>query len=131
MHVPVSTWRPALELEPQADEPLYLQIARAVSAEIERGCLRPGTRLPGTRRLAKTLGVHRNTAVSAYAELAGARLRLRAFIGLPDGSRVIAGERAGPAAEPEALGAALGEELKARGAGAILAEVEKQAAGGR
>jgi GntR family transcriptional regulator/MocR family aminotransferase len=70
MHVPVSTWRPALELEPQADEPLYLQIARAVSAEIERGCLRPGTRLPGTRTLAKTLGVHRNTAVSAYAELA-------------------------------------------------------------
>ena len=58
-------------------------------------------------------------------------LRLRAFVGMPDGSRVIAGEREGAASEPDALGSTLGDELKSRGADAILAEVEKQAAGER
>jgi hydroxymethylbilane synthase len=81
------------------------------------------------RALSRSLSGSCTVPLGAYAQLAGGALRLRAFVGLPDGSRLIAGERAGPAAEPEALGTALGEELRARGAGAILAEVEKQAAG--
>lgn len=83
------------------------------------------------RALSRTLSGSCNVPLGAYAELAGERLRLRAFVGMPDGSRLIAGERAGPSHEPEALGAALGDELKARGAGVILAEVEKQAAAER
>ena len=51
-------------------EPLFLQIARAVSADIRRGRLRPGDSLPGTRPLAQLLGVHRNTVVAAWQELA-------------------------------------------------------------
>lgn len=70
MNVPVANWRPVLALETEAGEPLYLQLARAITGDIERGRLRPGMRLPGTRSLAQALGVHRNTAVSAYAELA-------------------------------------------------------------
>ncbi|HET7541151.1 MAG TPA: PLP-dependent aminotransferase family protein [Polyangiaceae bacterium] len=50
--------------------PIFAQIAELLSAEIRRGRLRPGDRLPGTRPLAEQLGVGRNTVVAAYAELA-------------------------------------------------------------
>lgn len=49
---------------------MFLQIARALTAEIRRGRLRPGERLPGSRSLAESLGVHRNTVIAAYDELA-------------------------------------------------------------
>lgn len=44
-------------------------IVEAISAQIRRGVLGPGAALPGSRALAHTLGVHRNTVVAAYAEL--------------------------------------------------------------
>lgn len=47
-----------------------MQIARAVAGDIRSGRLRKGERLPGTRTLADTLGVHRNTVLAAWAELA-------------------------------------------------------------
>lgn len=49
--------------------PLFVAIAAAVAEDIARGRLVPGARLPGTRALAESLGVHRNTVVAAYAEL--------------------------------------------------------------
>ena len=49
--------------------PLFVQIARAISADVRRGRLSPGTRLPGSRTLARQLGVHRNTVLAAYEEL--------------------------------------------------------------
>src|SRR5947208_2389775 len=63
------SWEFPLELDSAASAPLFLQIARAISEEIRRGRLRPGALLPGTRALAQTLSVHRNTVVAAYAEL--------------------------------------------------------------
>jgi GntR family transcriptional regulator/MocR family aminotransferase len=51
------------------DLPLAVRIARAISGDIRRGRLRPGTELPSSRALAAALGVHRNTALAAYAEL--------------------------------------------------------------
>lgn len=83
------------------------------------------------RALSRSLSGSCNVPLGAFAEISAERLRLRAFVGLPDGSRVITGERADRADDPETLGARLGEDLKARGAGAILADVEKQAAGER
>lgn len=50
--------------------PRFVQIARAITDAVQAGRLRPGARLPGTRALARSLGVHRNTAVAAYDELA-------------------------------------------------------------
>lgn len=58
-----------LELDPSHGEPLFLQISRAITAGIQGGRLRPGARLPGTRTLAQSLRVHRNTVIAAYAEL--------------------------------------------------------------
>src|SRR5580692_2855561 len=64
------TWELALALDPAADAPVFLQIARAVAGDVRRGRLRPGAELPGSRALARTLGVHRNTVLAAYRELA-------------------------------------------------------------
>ncbi len=51
--------------------PLFQRISRAVITEIRRGRLRAGDRLPGTRSLADSLLVNRNTVLAAYAELSG------------------------------------------------------------
>ena len=50
------------------------EIADSVRALLERGTLRAGDLLPPVRELAATLGVNRNTAVSAYRQLAQAGL---------------------------------------------------------
>lgn len=63
-------WQPEVTLgDWTAEEPLFVQIARAVSEDIRRGRLSAGARLPGTRTLADKLGVHRNTVLAAYEEL--------------------------------------------------------------
>jgi hydroxymethylbilane synthase len=80
------------------------------------------------RAVSRALSGSCNVPLGAYAQLSGTQLRLRAFIGAPDGSRIIAGERAGGATDAEAIGIGLAEELRSRGADAILAELEKQAA---
>jgi len=63
------SWEFVLDLDRDAALPPFLQIARALTADIQRGRLRPGDRLPGSRRLAVTLDVHRNTVLAALAEL--------------------------------------------------------------
>src|SRR5262245_7457530 len=63
-------WELALALDPAASVPVFLQIARAVAADVRRGRLRPGAELPGSRALSRSLGVHRNTVLAAYRELA-------------------------------------------------------------
>lgn len=60
----------ALQIEEDSRTPLFLRIARAIARDIERGRLRPGAMLPGTRSLAADLEVNRNTVVAAYHELA-------------------------------------------------------------
>jgi GntR family transcriptional regulator/MocR family aminotransferase len=65
--------------EPAAGEPLFpdrstgenlaIQLARRLRAAIEGGSLRTGTRLLGTRQLAKQLGLGRNTVALAFEQL--------------------------------------------------------------
>src|SRR5512133_1304044 len=62
------TFPVALQTGPSR-EPVFQQIAQAIRADIRRGRLRPGDPLPGSRTLADTLGVHRNTVLAAYREL--------------------------------------------------------------
>ncbi|MEO9336689.1 PLP-dependent aminotransferase family protein [Mesorhizobium sp. SB112] len=59
----------ALEVTPQGREPIFLALARSIIAEIERGRLKPGEALPGTRALAQALALNRNTVDAAYQEL--------------------------------------------------------------
>lgn len=62
-------WQFAFAFDRRSSLPPFLQIARALTADIRRGRLRPGDRLPGSRELASAAGVHRNTVVAAYDEL--------------------------------------------------------------
>jgi GntR family transcriptional regulator/MocR family aminotransferase len=62
-------WELVLDVDRATSLPRFLQIARTLAAEIQRGRLRQGERLPGSRRLATSLQVHRNTVLAAVAEL--------------------------------------------------------------
>lgn len=68
---PVGRWQLVLALNPgdAGDTPMFLQIARALSEDMRRGRLAPGARLPGSRTLADSLAVHRNTVIAAYGAL--------------------------------------------------------------
>jgi GntR family transcriptional regulator/MocR family aminotransferase len=63
-------WDFPVKLDSASGLAIYLQIAKAVTDDIRRGRLAAGDPLPGTRRLARTLRVHRNTVLAAYNELA-------------------------------------------------------------
>jgi GntR family transcriptional regulator/MocR family aminotransferase len=62
------TWDLLLPVERNGSA-LFLQIARGIAEHIRTGRLRPGDPIPGTRSLARTLGVHRNTVIAACREL--------------------------------------------------------------
>jgi len=62
-------WQFDIHVDRASALPPFLQIARALTSDIQRGRLRPGDRLPGTRDLAGAVRVHRNTILAAYREL--------------------------------------------------------------
>ncbi len=62
----MTIWLPSLEERP--DVPVYIAIADAIERDVRRGELRPGTRLPTHRRLARTLDVTVGTVSRGYAE---------------------------------------------------------------
>ncbi|MBI3937347.1 MAG: hydroxymethylbilane synthase [Betaproteobacteria bacterium] len=76
------------------------------------------------RALSRALAGSCNVPLAGFAEIDGESMRLRGFVGAPDGSRCAAAELTGPAEEPEALGLRLAERLRAQGADAILAALE-------
>lgn len=59
----------ALQLDEDFKGPIFLNLASSIIREIERGRLKPGAALPGTRLLSRSLGIHRNTVDAAYQEL--------------------------------------------------------------
>lgn len=58
-----------LQIERQAQRPLYLQVAEQIQERIRSGALPTGSRLPPIRELARELGLTRLTVHNAYAEL--------------------------------------------------------------
>jgi len=99
------TWKRAASLEHPPTR-IAIDAERAFLARLEGGCSVP-------------LGGH--------AVLDGEQLWLRGFVGAPDGTEVLRGERRGPAAQAEALGRELAEELLGRGADRLLAALEARA----
>lgn len=59
----------AIELTGNGKQPVFLDLAASIVREIERGRLKRGDALPGTRALAASLGIHRNTVDAGYHEL--------------------------------------------------------------
>ena len=73
------------------------------------------------RAVSLALGGSCTVPLGAYAQAEGGRLRLRALVAAPDGTRIARADCDGPAAEPEALGERAAAELRAQGAESILA----------
>src|SRR5207302_2511301 len=85
------------------------------------------SRLP-TRALAAGLGGSCHTPIGGHAEIGGdGGLRLRAFVGLPDGSAWLRDVVEGGAGEPEALGHEAVARLLAAGARELLEAAEAAA----
>ena len=63
--------KPPLELaiDPRQPAPLFVQIATSIADQIRGGRLASGDVLPGTRSLARELGVDRDTVLAAYGDL--------------------------------------------------------------
>ena len=59
--------------------------------------------------------------LGGFAEVQDGKLRMRGFVAMPDGSRMLRAERIGDLAQPEALGTLIAQDLLAQGAGEILA----------
>ncbi len=90
-----------------SNAPLYRQVYRRVRTAILAGELRPGARLPSSRRLALDLELSRNTI-----ELAFSQLEAEGFLVRRQGSgtcvcRTIPGRLQGTAARPQGLSAPL------------------------
>lgn len=64
-------YKSLLQIDRALSSPIFLQIANQFIAAITTGRIRPNTKLPGSRTLAKLLEVHRNTVTAAYDELYG------------------------------------------------------------
>jgi hydroxymethylbilane synthase len=77
------------------------------------------TALEAERSLVGALGADCHTAMGAHARIEDGRIRLRAWVGLADGSAWIADERVGEEAGP--LGREVAERLLTVGAGEMLA----------
>ncbi len=76
------------------------------------------------RAFSRALSGSCNVPLGAYAETEGGHIRLRGFVGAPDGSRLVSGEQKGFNKDAEALGTALAEQLKGQGAADILANLQ-------
>lgn len=83
-----------------------IDTARAVTAE---------------RAVSRVFGGSCQIPLAAFATIDGEQMHLRAMVATPDGRRVATAYASGPAAEPEALGCHIANDLKAQDAAAILA----------
>ncbi|WP_126650816.1 MocR-like pyridoxine biosynthesis transcription factor PdxR [Chryseobacterium aureum] len=62
-------WKLELEIDKKLSKAVYLQIADTIITDIRSGRLKAGDALPGSRNLAQTLKINRNTVVEAYQVL--------------------------------------------------------------
>ena len=83
-----------IRIDPAAGVPLFDQLAAAVRAEIGRGALRPGDRLPPARELADSLDLNIHTVLHAYQEL-----RDEGLVDLRRGRGATVTDKAAPSSE--------------------------------
>jgi hydroxymethylbilane synthase len=85
------------------------------------------TRLECERELVAALDTSCHTPVGAHAMLDGDRLRLHAYVGLPDGTEWIIDTVEGDRADPRSVGGRLAERLISAGARDLLQRAESSA----
>jgi hydroxymethylbilane synthase len=112
-----------LALEGRRADARVREAVAAISDEETFACLL------AERALARALQASCHTPLGAHAaRVDGRRLRLRAWLGLPDGSRWLLDEQLGELAEPEALGREVAQRMRLAGADEILSEAARIAA---
>ena len=77
------------------------------------------------RAVSRALAGSCEVPLGAYGQIEAGRLRLRGFVASPDGTRMASAELSGAPEDAEALGRALAELLRARGAAEILAALPR------
>jgi len=105
----------ALAIECCSDRADMLALLKPLHDEATAACV------GAERALSRALAGSCNVPLAGYAEITGTQLRLRGFVGAPDGLRQVSAEIAGAVGDAEALGVQLAAQLKAQGADDILA----------
>ena len=108
----------ALAIECRAGRDDVLQLLRPLNHAATCACV------SAERALSRSLAGSCNVPLAGYAEIEGARMTLRGYVGAPDGTRHVHAAREGAVADGEALGVALAGELRAKGAGDILSALD-------
>ncbi|GAB4177035.1 MAG: hydroxymethylbilane synthase [Rhodocyclaceae bacterium] len=112
----------ALGIEALAARPEIAQWVAALDDPRANACVR------AERAVSRALAGSCEVPLGAYAEALDSdtdRLRLRAFVATPDGSRMARAELFGSTSEPERLGLRVAEELRSQGATEILAALPR------
>jgi hydroxymethylbilane synthase len=113
----------ALALEGRADDERVTEAVLAITDAHTLACLL------AERAVARELGASCHTPLGAHATIvAGVRLNLRAWVGLPDGSAWVLDELEGDLDDPEALGRSVAERVRLAGASQMLKHAEEMAA---
>ena len=76
------------------------------------------------RALSRALAGSCQVPLGGFAEVKGNTLHLRGLVASPDGKQMVRAEQLGTTADPEALGNAVAEALRAQGADEILAALK-------
>ncbi|HEV2975848.1 MAG TPA: hydroxymethylbilane synthase [Solirubrobacteraceae bacterium] len=103
-----------LALQARADDDATHRALEAVGDPASLACLL------AERALARALDASCDTPLGAYALIDGGRMRMRAWVGLPDGSEWIGDELEGDAGEPHALAEDVARRLELAGAPELL-----------
>ena len=111
----------ALALEARADDAETL----ARLAPLDDGATR--VRVDAERGLLRRLEGGCQVPIAGHAQVEGGTVTLRALVASVDGTRVIRGERTGPAGAAVAVGEALAEQLLSQGAAELLAAAQAHA----
>ncbi len=112
----------ALAIEGRADDGDVRRLLESLEDETARRTV------TAERAFLRRLGGDCLTPVAAYAEIVDDVLHLTGLVATPDGCMVLRDRASGVAHEPESVGHALAERLRAQGADDILAQVRHGAA---
>ena len=110
----------ALGIECCAGRADILAMMQTINHDATAACVR------AERALSRALSGSCQLPLGAYAEIDGARLRLRGFVASQDGKAFVRAELTADRGDPEALGTELAARLRAQGAAEILAALEDQ-----
>ena len=104
----------ALAIECRSERADLLALLKPLHDESTAACVL------AERALSRALAGSCNVPLGGYAEITNTRMRLRGYVGAPDGTRHVSAQIEGAAVDAETLGKTLAEQLKGLGADSIL-----------